>query len=309
MSSLRDLRPSVRMNIIDAVEAVGHDITPWSFKEGGTLPVKDPQVNPHYCYRWSFSEDGKSSLLCLWYRKMIEEDGRIFYRGNAREEAMELERLGENPRITQEEANRAKRRAPEARRLNSAIMESERKKLPFKVAIVHSKKSDLSELDHHSADFRQLDTADWVVSKYVMETGEYELLRGGSYRQDDIHQTHSTQAENQLDHNEEFEDQFSGSPEPTYIDQTGKIVVRKRQVRLAVLHRAKGKCEYCGAIGFTTRNNKVYLETHHVVPLCEGGPDTVENVIALCANHHREAHFSNESEDIKAIHLSLLQNL
>ncbi|MGH8672363.1 MAG: HNH endonuclease, partial [Burkholderiales bacterium] len=29
---------------------------------------------------------------------------------------------------------------------------------------------------------------------------------------------------------------------------------------------------------------------HHVAALSEGGADTDDNVVALCPNHHREAH-------------------
>lgn len=37
-------------------------------------------------------------------------------------------------------------------------------------------------------------------------------------------------------------------------------------------------------------DGKIYLETHHIVPLSEDGLDTEKNVAALCPNHHREAH-------------------
>jgi 5-methylcytosine-specific restriction protein A len=37
------------------------------------------------------------------------------------------------------------------------------------------------------------------------------------------------------------------------------------------------------------------LETHHIIPLSEEGEDIEENVIALCPNDHRRAHFERES--------------
>ena len=46
-------------------------------------------------------------------------------------------------------------------------------------------------------------------------------------------------------------------------------------------------------------NVKIYLETHHIVPLHEGGDDTSENVIALCPNHHREAHYGEKRNDMR----------
>ncbi len=38
-------------------------------------------------------------------------------------------------------------------------------------------------------------------------------------------------------------------------------------------------------------NGSIYLETHHVTSLAEGGSDSESNVVALYPNHHREAHF------------------
>lgn len=61
-------------------------------------------------------------------------------------------------------------------------------------------------------------------------------------------------------------------------------------VRKNALIRANGKCEWCGESGFVMADGKIYLETHHIVPLSEDGLDTEKNVAALCPNHHREAH-------------------
>jgi 5-methylcytosine-specific restriction protein A len=47
-------------------------------------------------------------------------------------------------------------------------------------------------------------------------------------------------------------------------------------------------------------NGGVYLETHHIIPLSEGGPDTFENVIALTADAHRQAHFGVDRDELRA---------
>lgn len=75
--------------------------------------------------------------------------------------------------------------------------------------------------------------------------------------------------------------------------------VRSRIVRDVVLQRAQGICELCGEPGFTTKAGSVFLETHHVVPLSEGGADTVNNVAALCPNDHREAHHGARASAIR----------
>lgn len=57
-------------------------------------------------------------------------------------------------------------------------------------------------------------------------------------------------------------------------------------------------CEYCNTPGFMMSNNGIYLETHHLVPLAEGGLDRINNVVALCPNHHREAHYGQAKSAI-----------
>ena len=42
----------------------------------------------------------------------------------------------------------------------------------------------------------------------------------------------------------------------------------------------------------------LYLETHHIVPLSEGGPDHLSNVVAVCPNDHRRAHFGRDRDEI-----------
>lgn len=82
-----------------------------------------------------------------------------------------------------------------------------------------------------------------------------------------------------------------GNDDPEYRRRMAGTYVRNQRVRDAVLARADGVCEFCGAQGFETRNGRRYLETHHVISLSEQGPDTLSNVIALCAQDHRRAHF------------------
>jgi 5-methylcytosine-specific restriction protein A len=43
-------------------------------------------------------------------------------------------------------------------------------------------------------------------------------------------------------------------------------------------------------------DGSLYVEAHHVIALSAAGPDTVENVIALCPSHHREAHYGKQAD-------------
>ncbi len=86
--------------------------------------------------------------------------------------------------------------------------------------------------------------------------------------------------------------------DPKYREIMARVVIRDDKVRKRVFERAKGRCEY-GAVQapdeqcrtfIKRKNNESYLEAHHVLRLADGGKDDDTNVIALCANHHREAH-------------------
>lgn len=84
---------------------------------------------------------------------------------------------------------------------------------------------------------------------------------------------------------------------------------RDEAVRGYVIRRSRGRCEYCGVAGFAMDDGSHYVEAHHVIALSAQGPDTVENVIALCPGHHREAHYGKQSAALEAAFLSKLQEI
>jgi hypothetical protein len=103
-------------------------------------------------------------------------------------------------------------------------------------------------------------------------------------------------------------DEFSGPELPPRREFPGVRFARDGKVRATVLRRANGKCEYCGSRGFKTESGIPYLETHHIIMLSEQGPDKEGNVIALCANHHREAHFGNSWENLQVQFHKIISN-
>ncbi len=76
-------------------------------------------------------------------------------------------------------------------------------------------------------------------------------------------------------------------------------VIRDDRVRRRVVERAQGRCEHCGELGFRRADGSHYVEAHHIISLAVQGPDTLDNVIALCPNHHREAHFGEDREQLE----------
>ena len=69
--------------------------------------------------------------------------------------------------------------------------------------------------------------------------------------------------------------------------------VRDAYVVAAAILRSGGKCEMpgCARDLFLKDDDTPYLEVHHVVPLAEGGDDTLVNAAALCPHCHRALHF------------------
>lgn len=73
---------------------------------------------------------------------------------------------------------------------------------------------------------------------------------------------------------------------------------RDPRVVAYVLNRAQGVCEACDSPApFNRADGTPYLEAHHILPLAEGGPDTVENCAALCPNCHRAMHFAENKTE------------
>lgn len=75
----------------------------------------------------------------------------------------------------------------------------------------------------------------------------------------------------------------------------------KPQLRAAVIARDEGRCQaerlglagtYCRDlrdVRGTERKHSV-LHVHHIWPTSQGGTDAVENLITLCAFHHKDEH-------------------
>jgi 5-methylcytosine-specific restriction protein A len=68
---------------------------------------------------------------------------------------------------------------------------------------------------------------------------------------------------------------------------------RNPDVVAEALARARGICEKCGSRAPFLRatDGTPYLEVHHRVALAAGGADSLDNVVAMCPNCHRQAHY------------------
>jgi len=98
----------------------------------------------------------------------------------------------------------------------------------------------------------------------------------------------------------DLDDYPIGANRPERVWKTGSGFQRDPAVRSHVVRRFKGTCEYCGSKGFLMPGGDRYVEAHHIIALADQGPDTLENVIAVCPEHHREAHYGADRDVLEA---------
>lgn len=282
--AIEELRPVQNLRIMDLVAEAGIDVAGWAVKANGQ-PVENPSANPNYCFEWAFGGDGSPIALCVWYDALESRDGRIVFKANLRAQALRLETITFDRRAPRSDRSRAKDQAARSRRFDERIQQAYRKALPVRLIIVDGDRAADGKLglDSSKVRSRKLDDLDWYVHSYSDESGEFLLARGVVPPE---HEVHAAPAPERA----QFVDQFSIEG-PEKRTSTSSAYVRSEEVRRKVLERAAGNCECCGEKGFVTHSGKIFLETHHVLPLSEDGPDHVCNVVALCPNDHRRAHY------------------
>jgi 5-methylcytosine-specific restriction enzyme A len=265
------LRPAGKPRVIDLVRAAGLDVADWSNSRRGP---QGASTNPKFCYEWVFA-DGRTTVLSLWHDALSVEAERIVHRANFRDDAAVQVRMG-----------RAAPWGVRARRMDDAVREAWESGRTVCVILNAGLRRDPQAPHARSSSVtaRVLDPEPWSVAAYDIGDGAHLLVRGLVQRR--------------------FVDQFS-SGEPSGSEGTRReawrsTYVRERAVRDHALRRAGGACEYCGAAGFRCPSGALYLETHHIHPLHEGGRDAPDNLIALCPAHHREAHHGADRDMLRA---------
>jgi 5-methylcytosine-specific restriction enzyme A len=262
------LKPISPARVIDLVAKAGIDVSGWAKGKNGP---QGAAANPKYCYEWSFTQPGKVVVLNLWYEHMREERGVVLQRLNYRTLARRPE---EDP---------TRRRRAEA--MDKAIVTAATEQLPVRVIVLDGQIGGRGEgsAKRSRAERRLLDPESWAVTDYDSTTGDCVVTRGASAAP--------------------FADQFSiACPLGERLQKravVGEAFVRSPAVRAAVLNRAHGNCELCGTAGFLMRDGRMYLETHHIVPLGEQGLDHESNVAGLCANCHRESHHGAKADQMR----------
>lgn len=232
-------------------------------------------------YDWCFSAgpDGPH-LVNIWHDDMREADGEIYFIDDSANWSDRNRATAVTAQI-----NRASK-------VTSVIQTAYFNKAPLNVAILSGKRKQGVKRETSEADFRELDSVAWYPHRREAD-GRIRVVRGKPQADD-------------FDPNEEIDDlskqKATPIPEPApKVPRAGTATYARDSevVRLVKERAADGCCELCGEQGFETPNGGFYLEAHHVIPISCRGRDDVRNVVALCAEDHRKAHFGADRADIR----------
>lgn len=302
---LESLRPTQAHAVIDLVYRAGINVQPWFTKKDGT-PAASPRSNAAYCFNWAFGGGTEPSLASVWHKSLCIVNGHIEMHANMRSRAIRLEAIVADKSQDRSVRETARPQAARARQLDSIIEAAFKEKQPVRVIINVGDMLDESALGQGSSvvRVRRLDTVPWSVESYDSVAGDYILRREDATAGDVAPAPppgDSAFIADQYD--------LPGAGQAPEIDATGKIRLRNPQVRRDVLLRSQGNCELCNTRGFMLPGGRLYVETHHVVPLAEDGADLEWNVAALCPSHHREAHYGMRAPEIRLRLVEFLTDL
>lgn len=98
------------------------------------------------------------------------------------------------------------------------------------------------------------------------------------------------------------------NPHPNQITTTVVSYPRNNVLRTFIKEKAEYKCQMpdCNYEGFLKSDGKKYIEVHHLIPLSDGGEDSIKNTVALCPTCHMKLHHADNKEELKRLILESL---
>jgi len=260
MTTLLDLKPTTKQLVKDITDRLGVAMTSQ--------------------YDWCFGDTGGPYLVNIWHDSMLENDGEIYFVNRASDWAEENIETA-----AQVQLNRAAA-------LSALIQTAYYRKEPVHVAILAGVRRRVGLRETSEAHQRELDSVLWYPH-HKDDDGRIHVIRGKPQPAD----FNPSDADRQR----QAQEQTPLPPLPKRVEVSGTTIFeRDSEVVKAVKGRAvNGCCELCGKEGFKTANGGFYLEAHHVIPLNCGGLDDVRNVVAICADDHRRAHFGEDRHAVR----------
>ncbi|WP_456297287.1 HNH endonuclease [Vibrio sp. AK197] len=190
------------------------------------------------------------------------------------------------------------------------ILELSRKGEKFNKAQIYRELSRRHKRGHKSYEFRmqnisyvfELSGRAWIPGlkpKRNITAQQVELIESliASIEHKPFEGTASFEAKVRESSKKPNQEKPKGDTKPRTSTTTTTSYARSPEVKAWVLNRANGMCECCNQKApFETEEYRPFLEVHHIVPLVDGGADTVENCAGICPNCHRMLHFGKGRE-------------
>jgi len=252
MTTLQDLKPTSIQLVRDVTERLGIAMTTQ--------------------YDWCFSNSTGTYLVNIWHDDLLEKNGEIYFIDRASEWAAENMETAAQVQLNRADA------------VSALILKAYYQKAPLHVAILDGVRRKVGLRETSEAHQRELDLVCWYPH-HRDEDGRIHVIRGKP-QPDDF----DARGED-LRLAEQKRRPIPAAPSKREVTRTA-VFERDSEVVKAVKRRAtNGCCELCGKEGFQTASGGFYLEAHHVIPLNCRGADDIRNVVAICADDHRRAHF------------------
>jgi 5-methylcytosine-specific restriction enzyme A len=90
-------------------------------------------------------------------------------------------------------------------------------------------------------------------------------------------------------------------PKPNKRSASVVQFIRNPAIATYVKLAAGGKCDLCQMPAPFEKNGEPFLHCHHVVWLARGGPDIIQNTVAICPNCHERMHQLDRKSDVKLL--------
>jgi 5-methylcytosine-specific restriction protein A len=288
ITKLENLRPAIKENVKDVVEAIG---IPW---EGCNQ------------YAWSFGQVGGPNLITQEFDGSLDFDGdhvfdglqeeneTIFFIDRFKDWSNFLAATGKPTQVMNSSYE-----------VHERIMKSFFQKTSLRVAIINSHTS-VNGQEH--VDKRELDSELWYAHHIDPKSGNYVVVRGVPQPSDYVpadafknfqtgadtgplvppHETPEIPSKSSLE--QPPEEPADQSPQ-TRTNLTTTYTRDSAVAQEAKQRAFNGACEFCYKQGFETAKGGYYLEAHHVIPRNCEGPDELWNIVAICADDHKRSHF------------------
>ena len=261
MATIDDIR-ALQPTILDTVRNIAEEVG---------VPVKNH-------YDWCFSKPGGPYLLFEWIDRLFIDSAT---NGIAFVNRMSVW-SDANPNGLQIQRNRASA-------CSSIVETAFHTKAPIRIGILDGTRKTVGLREVSHAEKRELDPISWYAHHRNAD-GLVVVVRG-------IQQTERIDTGDgeqvQIDHDTATSEQSKRTKAAVYTARDPDVV------RDAKLRAENGCCEFCGKPGFLTAQGNHYLEGHHVIPLSCDGDDAVHNVVAICPEDHRRAHFGHDRHEIR----------